>query len=176
VSPKEFHIQQPKLLPNYFEKLPSKKLVLGSGAVLLVVVSMAIVISRLSQGSGLLSTPKVELSDKSFTVAVADEAKEQEKGLSGKNNLPKNRGMLFVFGKPDYYSFWMKDMKFPIDIIFINGDKVVKIYHNVPTPPQSGGLAVYQTPQPADRVLEINAGLSKKYNFKEGDKVKIENI
>lgn len=132
---------------------------------------MAIVISRLNQGSGLLSTPRVELSDKSFTVAVADEPKEQEKGLSGKNNLPKNRGMLFVFGKPDYYSFWMKDMKFPIDIIWIDENlRIINIEKNI-TPDTFPKKFIPQLP--AKYVLEVNGGWSDKNEIKEGVNIKV---
>jgi uncharacterized membrane protein (UPF0127 family) len=79
--------------------------------------------------------------------------------------------MLFVFEQPDYYSFWMKDMKFPIDIIFINKNKIVDIFQDVPVPKNNNNLPTYTTGEKADKVLEINAGLSNTYKIKIGDNV-----
>ena len=45
-------------------------------------------------------------------------------GLSERQSLAEDKGMLFLFEKPDHYAFWMKGMEFPLDIIFINGDKI----------------------------------------------------
>jgi uncharacterized protein len=82
--------------------------------------------------------------------------------------------MLFVFDKADYYSFWMKNMKFPIDIIFIRGDKIVSISKNAVAPKSAdASLPIYKPEAPVDKVLEINSGLSDKHNIKKGDKVEI---
>jgi uncharacterized membrane protein (UPF0127 family) len=66
----------------------------------------------------------------------------------------------------------MKDMHFPIDIIFISGNKVVDVFENVPVSPNDN-LPVYATKTRADKVLEINSGLSKKYNIEIGNTVKL---
>ena len=82
--------------------------------------------------------------------------------------------MLFPFEKPGYYSFWMKNMKFPIDIIFIKSGKIVTIHKDVMPPKNlTDALPIYNPKEPADTVLEINAGLSEDYKFKEGDEVKL---
>ncbi|MFH1832619.1 MAG: DUF192 domain-containing protein [Candidatus Levyibacteriota bacterium] len=112
-----------------------------------------------------------------FVVTVAKSDLDKEKGLSVKNSIAQNEGMLFPFTKEDYYAFWMKDMKFSIDIIFINKNRIITIYQSVPAPKSpSESLTLYKPEKPADMVLEINAGLSQKYNFKKGDEVKIENL
>jgi uncharacterized protein len=122
-----------------------------------------------------LPTGKITIDGHIFTVEVAKQQLEQEIGLSNRNDLPQDRGMLFVFEKPGYYNFWMKDMRFPLDIIFIQGDKVVSIAENVPTPkPEINNPPLIQSAALSDRVLEINAGLSEKYNIKKNDQVKIE--
>lgn len=124
-----------------------------------------------------LKTPTITIGKQTFKLYVAKSNKEKEIGLSEKKSLPPDFGMLFSFEKPDYYSFWMKNMQFPIDILFINGKKIVKIYQNVQPPTsKEESLPIYQSEKPADKVLEINSGLSQKYNFKEGDEVKIENL
>ncbi|MBI2195464.1 MAG: DUF192 domain-containing protein [Candidatus Levybacteria bacterium] len=120
--------------------------------------------------------PTQTIRDKTFKLEVAKTDKDRETGLSDRESLPADRAMLFTFDKSDYYSFWMKDMRFPIDIIFINGDTIVTIYENVQPTPQGQSAVIYQPKSPADLVLEINGGLSSKYGFEEGDKVKIENL
>ena len=85
--------------------------------------------------------------------------------------------MLFPFEKADYYSFWMKNMKFPIDIIYINKNHIVTIHQNIKPPKtKEESLPIYKPEDPSDTVLEINAGLSEKYKFKKGDTVKTENL
>lgn len=130
--------------------------------------------SNLSSLRGLSKT--VNIHGNAIQVEVADSADEQMKGLSGRTSLEKSKGMLFVFSKPAAHTFWMKDMLIPIDIIFINGEKVVTIYHNVKAKTDSensANLTLYSSKKPADKVLEINANLAKKYKLKEGDTVKV---
>lgn len=124
-----------------------------------------------------LKTPTATVNNYTFKLEVAKTQQEKEIGLSKKKTLEKNAGMLFRFEKPSYYPFWMKDMKFPIDIIYIRDGRIVTIHKNV-KPPKSlnENLPIYNSSEPADTVLEINAGLVQKYNIKEGDIVKIENL
>lgn len=122
-------------------------------------------------------TPKAIINNQAFDLLVAKTSKEKAIGLSEKKSLPENSGMLFIFEKPDYYSFWMKEMQFPIDIIFIKGNKIVIIYASLKPPKtQDESLPIYKPYEPADMVLEINSGLAQKYNLKKGDKVKLENL
>ncbi|MBI2621925.1 MAG: DUF192 domain-containing protein [Candidatus Levybacteria bacterium] len=122
-------------------------------------------------------TTKVLVNDQSFSVSVAKTEKEKQIGLSKTTEINENQGMLFIFDEPDYYSFWMKDMKFPIDIIYINGDKIVTVIDNAKPPVNGDGvLEVYQPEDQSDKVLEISAGLAKKYNIKKGTTIKIENL
>lgn len=116
--------------------------------------------------------PTAEINRHVFSLYLATTPKDREIGLAKFDKIENNQGMLFIFQNPDYYSFWMKNMKFPIDIIFINGDKIVDIFQNVPVATQSP-LPTYVTNIKADKVLEINAGLSKTYEFKKGDVAKI---
>ncbi len=111
-----------------------------------------------------------------FNLEIATTPQKQQKGLSDRDSLSQNSAMLFVFPQSSLVTFWMKDMKFPIDIIFIHGDTVVSVAHNAPPPTleNKDNLPLYKPDQPSDKVLEINAGLSEKYNIKKGDKVEIE--
>ena len=103
-------------------------------------------------------------------LATTDAAREQ--GLSGRENLKEDEGMLFVFDYPDKYSFWMKDMNFPIDMIWIGENKEI-IYIKKNARPESFPES-YGPTADSKYVLEIVSGLSSKNNFKEGDKVKFE--
>ena len=100
-------------------------------------------------------------------LATTDAAREQ--GLSGRENLKEDEGMLFVFDYPDKYSFWMKDMNFPIDMIWIGENKEI-IYIKRDARPESFPES-YGPTADAKYVLEIVSGLSSKNNLKEGDKV-----
>jgi uncharacterized membrane protein (UPF0127 family) len=67
----------------------------------------------------------------------------------------------------------MKNMKFPIDIIFIQNNKIVDVFQNVPVS-TNDNLPVYTTKTKANKVLEINASLAKKYNIKIGTEVRLD--
>lgn len=104
-------------------------------------------------------------------VEVADTPEKREKGLSGRDFLPENQGMLFVFERPDYWGFWMKEMKFPLDFIWIKDNKVVEITENV-KPQDFQPPKVLQPKTPVGKVLEVNGGFVEKYGIKVDDEVK----
>jgi uncharacterized membrane protein (UPF0127 family) len=118
---------------------------------------------------------KVIVEGQTFIVKVAKTDKEKQIGLSETKKLDKNKGMLFVFDTADYYAFWMKNMKFPIDIIYVNGNKVTTVIHQA-QPTSLLDMPIYQPNEKSDKVLEINSGLSKTYNIKAGSVVKIQNL
>jgi uncharacterized protein len=157
-----------------------KKILLTFVLFLLIAGATYLVQGYLKEGKTLSffkKTSVVTIANHNFKVSVAASQKEREIGLSEAKSLSENQGMIFLFEKPDYYSFWMKNMKFPIDIIYINQDTIVTIKNSVPSPKNSSEiLPVYNSTGPSNKVLEIQAGLSKKYNFKNGDKVKYENL
>lgn len=111
--------------------------------------------------------PIVSIAGVKIAVEIADTDEERVKGLSGRNSLDKNEGMLFVFANKDIApSFWMKGMKISIDIIWINDGKVIKIDKDIPITPEEKR---YTPGQPIDYVLEVAAGFSDKNNLKIGD-------
>jgi len=115
-------------------------------------------------------TSKVTINKQAFTVYVAKTEKEKQIGLSGRNSISSTQGMIFLFDKPDYYGFWMKNMKFSIDIVYLNNKKIVTIFPNVPYPKNATDqLPVYTPTAPADTVVEFKAGTADKYKFKVGD-------
>ncbi len=109
----------------------------------------------------------VSLGDTTIGVEVVKTFGERALGLSGRENL--KGGMWFVFPEADYYSFWMKDMKFPIDIIWVSDDfEIVDIKENVS--PDSFPKA-FRPRAKASFVLEVSAGFAKTYQVNIGDKV-----
>lgn len=105
---------------------------------------------------------------------VASNADLRRKGLSKVDSLPINEGMLFVFDQKGRYSFWMKDMKFPIDIIWIDENKkIVNISANAILEPKKADkdLTKYDSSYDVKYVLEINAGLAAANNLQIGDLV-----
>jgi len=156
-----------------------KKVLLLFALLLIIIGGLVLVQNYLKEGgvSFFKKTPIVIINNQKFKVIVASSQQEQEIGLSKTKSLSQNQGMIFLFEKPDYYSFWMKKMKFPIDIIYINGDVITIIKNDVRPPKDNKEIPIVYTPtEPSDRVLEIQAGLSEKYNFKKGDKVQYENL
>lgn len=154
------------------------KLVVGLFALLLVIVLGGKFAMDYAAGNATLpffeKTAKATTHNQTFKLTVAKTEKEKEEGLSVKKSIAQDGGMLFDFDKPGIYSFWMKSMKFPIDILFIKDDKIVNIYQNVPAPKSdTDQLPVYSPTQEINKVVEINAGLSSKYGIKEGDTITI---
>jgi Uncharacterized conserved protein len=136
-------------------------------AILIILIATFLALNYL-----LPNTPQAKINGHTFSLYLAKTAQEQKVGLAKYKSIAPNQGMLFLFDKADNYSFWMKDMKFPIDIIFISDNKVVYVFGNVPVSPNDN-LPVYTTKTKANKVLEINAGLAKKYGIKIGAEVRI---
>jgi uncharacterized membrane protein (UPF0127 family) len=115
---------------------------------------------------------RVIISDKTVLVEIADEDAEIQKGLGDRISLADDAGMLFVFQKPLTPGFWMKDMKFPIDVVWIDENlTIVAISPSlaVESYPQS-----FAPPVPVKYVLEVNSGLSAYNGWLPGDTVEIQ--
>lgn len=105
-------------------------------------------------------------------VEVADTIGKQTKGLGGRDSLPEDHGMIFPFSLPDTYSFIMRDMHFPLDIIWIRDGKIIDISHDVPAPKQGGVPFSVMPKQPVNAVLEVNAGWTVKNKINIGDQLR----
>lgn len=120
------------------------------------------------------STAKVFIRGATFDVEVVKTPEGRKQGLSGREYLPELNGMLFIFEKPGSYSFWMKDMRFPIDILWLRDKRIVHLEKNV-LPPAPETLdsepKVYDPRTEVDMVLEVNAGMSDRAGISIGDEV-----
>lgn len=121
--------------------------------------------------------PTATIKNHKLQLLLAKTPQQQQIGLSEHKSLPKDQGMLFIFAQADYHPFWMKNMKIPIDILFIKDKKIVTIHENAqPAPSTDQNPSLYRPTEPAEKVLEINANLSKEYEIKVGDEVRFENL
>jgi len=107
------------------------------------------------------------LGQTTVTLEIADSPEERKRGLSYRNNLPESTGLLFVFDRSDKYGFWMKEMHFPIDIIWLDENyRVVHIKENARPESYPG---VFKSESPALYVLEVNAGVAAQAGLEIGD-------
>ena len=106
-----------------------------------------------------------------IAVEVADTESLREQGLSGRTSLAEGKGMLFVFDTDDTWGIWMKDMQFPLDIVWISAEGVV-VSVKAGAAPESYPEAFYPT-APARYVLELPAGYAAAQGIVEGVKVVI---
>ena len=143
--------------------IPNKKIFILFIAILIFIVIFFFISKNKTQS-------EVILNGKTFSVEVVSSQSALERGLSGHKPLLENQGMLFIFPKPDNYGFWMKDMTFPIDIIWIKSSFEI-IYIEKSLLPETYPKIFYPN-SPALYVLEISAGISHKINLKIGDIVK----
>jgi uncharacterized membrane protein (UPF0127 family) len=119
-----------------------------------------------------LTDGKVKIDGVLFSVKVADTEEERRQGLSGTAGLAPRGGMLFVFDENDQHGIWMKDMNYPIDILWISESyNIVSIKKSVSpnTYPQ-----VFQNSKPARYVLELPAGSIDEYSFNGLSNVKLD--
>ncbi|HVZ59092.1 MAG TPA: DUF192 domain-containing protein [Patescibacteria group bacterium] len=150
-----------------------RKFIIGFIVVLIVIIGGIFLAGSKSSLFGKKAT--ATFGSTKITLDVADTEQKRETGLSGKTGLSDNQGMLFLFDEPGIPSFWMKGMKFPLDIIFLNNNKIVTIYKNVPAPKTTTEIPTtyYQPTAPANKVLELKAGSADKYNLHNGDAVQV---
>ena len=124
------------------------------------------------QGEGSTYTGEaIQLKGEMVRITVADSPLERSQGLSGREGLAADEGMLFVFPEDGVYGFWMKDMLFSIDMLWLDASgNIVHIEKRVApeTYPQSFSSTV-----PARYVLELPAGYSDEHNLSVGDNMEL---
>jgi len=105
----------------------------------------------------------------SIQAFVADNDTTMQKGLGDRASLPQNEGMIFVFPEPGSVGFWMKDMQFSLDMVWIGDDKVVKgVTKNISPDTYPN---IFLPPVPVKYVLEVNAGMAEKLGIVKGSMV-----
>jgi uncharacterized membrane protein (UPF0127 family) len=140
-----------------------------------------IALSSLAVLSGLMavvwmanpSSRVVVIGQTRINVELAVTGQDHYAGLSGRESLPDDSGMLFVFDPADNPVFVMRSMNFPLDIIWISDNKVIKIDEFL-KPEGATPEEHYLAPGPIDYVLEVNAGFSARHHLSVGDNFSLE--
>ncbi len=119
---------------------------------------------------------QITIGDAAYSIEIAETMASQIQGLSSRDSLAQGHGMLFIFQDSAPRSFWMYQMKFPLDIIWINENKVIGFAQDVPPP--VGGPANFMpptvnSPGPADMVFEVPAGTVANDGIVEGAEVQV---
>ena len=108
----------------------------------------------------------ITIGEKTIRVAVASNVIDRSQGLSGTDSLPEDEGMLFIFNEEAMQYFWMKDMNYPLDIIWIGSDKTVKSISQDLDP--TSYPETFSSTVPVQYVLEVPAGFVRVHKVKEG--------
>ena len=110
-------------------------------------------------------------SGKVLTVEVMVKDEDRAMGLMFRPSLPEDRGMLFIFEQADFHAIWMKNCRFPIDIVWLDEDsQVVHLAESVP-PCKEDPCPVYQPLRRASYVLELGAGQARREKAVVGSKL-----
>jgi hypothetical protein len=138
-------------------------------AIVILILTAGIIINKNSSTSD-----QICIEESCFHVEVADTDAKKILGLSNRDSLSADSGMLFPYPEGAIPGFWMKDMRFPIDIIWINSEmKISGIVNDFqPCLDSYSCLPVYPEEE-IIYVLEINSGLSEYYGFEAGNSVLI---
>lgn len=117
------------------------------------------------------ATADLRVDGKTLSLEIAATAAAQEQGLGGRPGMPDNHGMLFTFAQPNEQCFWMKDMRFPLDIIWLNSAKQV-VYMQANLSP--GTYPEKFCPSsPARYVIELNAGQAAQLGIRSGQTLQL---
>ena len=120
--------------------------------------------------------PQVCHLDNCVTVEAVSKQDDMQRGLMNRASLGQNKGMLFVFTSDDKHRFWMKNMRFNLDILWISLDhRIVYIGHDVPAC-TTDPCPVYTPDKEARYVLELNSGFTAARHWKVGDKLDLKGI
>jgi uncharacterized membrane protein (UPF0127 family) len=119
--------------------------------------------------SGVLPTVPMQIGNKRFTIEIADTAAKRSVGLMKRDSMDADHGMIFVFPEPDTYSFWMKNTRIPLDIIFIDAGGTVRSIQQM----KPYDLKSVSPPVAVKYAIELNQGAAGKAGAKVGDKITI---
>lgn len=169
---------------NYLEIFSSSKIVqtlgVAVGGIISLVTCGLIALGIISSNQSINIAPLFQAesaiisfagSDVDLNVKVANDPSELSQGLMNVTGLPENEGMLFVFNNEAIRSFWMKNTLISLDIIFLNKDfEVVTIQENTIV---NQTEILYKSTEPAQLVLEVNAGWAERNQIKVGSKLEV---
>ena len=143
-----------------------------SKQVLTILISVSVIILIFAVHN-IYTTPKkpyIVVSGHKIPLLLANDEQSRIQGLSDRPSLEGEKGMLFVFENKAYKSFWMKRMNFPLDIIWIVDNEIIKIDKNL-APEGDNPTKRYYSGEDVNFVLEVNGGFSDQKNIRVGDTI-----
>jgi uncharacterized membrane protein (UPF0127 family) len=134
---------------------------------------LLLAISVLLCSACLAREPQVVLKGERFTVELAESQQKQALGLMFRDSMPDDHGMLFIFPAEGFRSFWMKNTRIPLDILYFDEDlKLVSVAENA-QPCRTRRCPSYPSDGPAKYVLELNAGKAAELGLRPGDELRL---
>jgi uncharacterized protein len=113
-----------------------------------------------------LNTVAMRIGDRTFTLEVAADEETRTRGLMFRESMPEDHGMIFVFHDEQLRGFWMKNVEFPLDIIFLDSaGRVVSIRQMHP----DQGRRITYSQEPAKYAIELNLGMAERAGVQVGD-------
>ncbi len=121
------------------------------------------------------SQPRVYIGPHAFRAEFAVTDREKQRGLSERDSIANDYAMVFLLQVPGRYGFWMKNMKIPLDMIWVRDKTVVQVMSNVPVPDQNTqATPIYEPEEDVDTVIEVQAGTVERLGIQVGDAVRYE--
>lgn len=152
----------------------SGKILIITFGFLLVLITLSLIILKPWASSETPTFSSLEVNGKTLQIETVTTPWQHYLGLSNRESLCADCGMLFIFASQEPRQFVMRNMHFPLDIIFIKDDTIVKIAKNL-EPEGSEPQNLYSSDSPVDKVLEVNGGYSDTYNLRVGQKIILPN-
>jgi len=140
--------------------------------ILLIIVSLIAFSFFRKTPNTSLDTINLVLNNHSYQIEIARTSKQKEIGLSNRNSLCSNCGMIFPFEKDKILPFWMKSTLIPLDLVWIDSNNKIT---DIITATETNSLKILQNTKPAKYVLELNALDSQQIGLKIGDTINIPN-
>lgn len=125
------------------------------------------------QGQSLPVTAQITVNNQVIQLEVAETPEQQQMGLMYRDNLADDRGMLFSFRPARQVGFWMKNVRIPLDMVFLRDGVVAAIEANVP-PCQTDPCPVYGPAVKIDQVIELAGGRATALGIRSGDRLPVE--
>jgi uncharacterized membrane protein (UPF0127 family) len=162
---------------TFSEKEHKKTIAISIAVVVIVVIALLGTWSLLTTPKEIVGNPQACFkTEECLEIIFAMTPEEQETGYSNYTAYPSGKAMLFVFDKVGMQSMWMKDMAFPIDIIWIDSrDRIGHIVKEAP-PCEDKTCLIYEPPIQAKYVLEVPSGFARENNLFNGDVIEFENM
>lgn len=141
----------------------------------LLLLALALGSAACADGDG-LPRGAIVIEGQRIEVEIAHTSKAREQGLSGRAGLPPGTGLLFLHPKPKELHYWMKDMRFDIDIVWMLEGRVIGVSHEVPAPGpgEDGRKTVVGPGGLGDSALELPAGTARALGIAAGQRVTLD--